>query len=257
MATPIRWIVYDVLEDLKQVFDNRQIGVNQVLYWVTIVANRLKKQHIDKLINKNQWIPGKFLNIFTGIPITVSPVSSNPNIVAQRKYIKLPASVMDLEFENGVEYMTYDIGSTGCCNEPPFTMVNFTPTTPGGASILYGDPYTTPSPKNPYFYRVQDYLYTLGLECVEVKDIEIGLYTYADPHMICDINSSLDFPEHLLTVLRHQVLDMGVYALKVPQSRQNIGGDEQKVPITLKQGTQQNPATTDTTTDDTTTEDTE
>ena len=241
MSVPIRYIVYDIINDLKQSFDNRLIGLNQVLYWTTIVANRLKFQHIDKLLKKGSWISGKYLNIFTNIPIIIPVVNFNPNIIAGRKYIKLPATVMDLEYENGVEYMTYDIGSTGCCNEPSFTMVTFSPTTPGGAANLYGDPYTKPCPRNPYFYRVHDYLYLLGIECINVKDLEIGIYTYADPHLICDLNGEIDLPEHLIEVLKRTVIDMGVFALKIPTDRTNDGTSMPKLAASLNQAKQVNP----------------
>ncbi len=242
MGVPIRYICYDIINDLKQSFDNRLIGLNQVIYWVSVVANRLKFQHITKLQKKGSWIPGKYLNIFTGIPIIVPVTSSNPNIVAGEKYIKLPATVMDLEYESGVEYLTYNTGNPSCCNLPNFTMVSFSPTTPGTAPMLYGDPYTIPSPKNPYFYTVKDMLYTLGIECVNVKELEIGIYTYADPHMICNLNDSIDLPENLIETLKKTVLDLGVYSLKIPQDRTNDGSSIQKVPVTLRQGRQQNPA---------------
>ena len=246
MATPIRYVVYDIQTDLKQSFDNRLVGIPQILYWVTIIGNRLKYQHISKLLNKGSWIPGKYLNIFSGIPVQTSVVSVNPNIVKDRKYIKVPATIMDLDYESGVEYITYDIGASGCCNEPPFTMVGFSPTTPGGAAMLYGDPYTKPSPQNPYFYRVHDYLYLLGIECVNVSELEIGIYTYADPHLICDLDGEIDLPDHLIPVLKKEVLNLGVFALKIPQDITNDGSSIQKIPVTLRQGQQVNPAQTTT-----------
>ena len=232
MGTPIRWIVKDIQTDLKQSFDNRLIGVNQILYWVTVVANRLKYQHIDKLLKKGSWVNGHFLNVFTGIPVLVPTVSVNPNLVAGRKYIQVPASIMDLEYENGVEYITYDMGKVGC-GAPAFTMVQFSPTTTGQAPNLYGDPYVSPSPKNPYFYRVDNYLYTLGIENVNVKEVEIGIYTYADPQLICNLDDEINLPEHLIETLKRTVMDLGVFALKIPEHRVNDGSGTIKVAASL------------------------
>ena len=234
MGFTYRYIVYDIIEDLKQSFDNRLIGVQQVLFWTTAVANKLKYQHIDKQLKKGSWISGKYLNIFTDIPINTPTVNTNPNLVAGRKYIQLPADVMDLEYENGVEYISYDMGKAGC-GQPPFTMVTFSPTTPGQAQNLYGDPYTSPSPKNPYFYRVKDILYLLGLENVNVKELEIGIYTYANPQLICNLDDEVEIPEHLLEQLKRTVMDLGVFSLKIPSERTNTGSDILKVPASLQQ----------------------
>lgn len=249
MATTYRYVVYDLLKDLKKVFDDKDISLRSVLYWVTINANRLKYLHITKSVNDKSWISGSFLSIFTGIPVKTVPNDINPNLVENRKFIEAPVGIMDLERENGIHYISYDIAATGCCNQPPFTMVQFSPTTPAQSRLLYMNKYTSPSPNNPYFYRVGNYIYLLGIECINVKELEIGLYSYGDPKTICNLDEEIGIPEHLIPVLKASVLNMGVYAMKIPGDRKNEGTDTS---VTPSNKTTTTTDTTDTTTDNTT-----
>ena len=52
MAT-YRYVCYDLLETFKQTFDDKEISITQVLFWVQIIENRLKSQHIKKNFKNN------------------------------------------------------------------------------------------------------------------------------------------------------------------------------------------------------------
>ena len=218
MATLLRYIVDDIAKDLKQTFDDKIVQKSQIAYWVLMVGNRLKSQHISKRDS------GAFLSTFI-VPVEVHNSNSNPNEVKNRKHVILPKSIYDYDKDNGVEYMSYYIEEKAKGCPPPFTHKKILRTTPGDSERLYYTEYEKPSPKNPYWYRVGDHLYLLGLECVNVTQVEIGIYSALDPITEIDLDNVFDFPDELLIQLKRQVLDLGRFVLLIPQERVNDGAD--------------------------------
>ncbi|RLI49125.1 hypothetical protein DRO61_05540 [Candidatus Bathyarchaeota archaeon] len=215
--TILRYVVDDISKDLKQVADDKKIERAQVAYWVLMVGNRLKSQHIQKRDS------GMFLHTYVGVPVEKVASSSNPNTVEGRKRIKLPASIFDFNKDRGIDYISYWIDDEVDC-PPEFTNKTFTRTTPKTSAILYMDEYTKPSPSNPYWYLTgMEYVYFLGIEKVDVESIEIGLYSTFDPLTEIDLDAPFDFPEELLNVLKRQVLDLGRFVLQIPEERRNDG----------------------------------
>lgn len=209
-----RYIAHDLLESFKQLNDDSEISLAQVVFWVNIIANRLRMQHIRKLPT------GTHLTVFQNVPITVEPNSN-------RKFFTLPSSIYDYEHDLGIDYITYQ-DVTDCCDEPAFTQVIFGRTTSKTSQRLYFDQHETPSAKNPYFYRVSDRIFLLGLECIEVpKGLEVGLYATIDTSIDgCNLDDEIDLSEELLTVLKYEVLNLGRFALIIPNERINEGADQ-------------------------------
>lgn len=217
--TLLRYVVDDISKDLKQVSDDKKIEKSQVAYWVLMVGNRLKSQHIQKRDS------GQFLHTYVNVPVEKVAASSNPNTVQGRKRITLPTPVFDFDGDRGIDYIAYWIEDEADCDIPPeFANLTFTRTTPKTAARLYMDEWETPSPGNPYFYRTgQSSVYLLGLEKVNVLAVEIGIYSTFDPLTTIDLDAPFDFPEELLNVLKRQVLDLGRFVLQVPEERRNDG----------------------------------
>jgi len=242
MATPLRHIIMDIKTDLKQVFDDKIITDAQIAYWCIIIGNRLLSQHIDKRES------GAFLSTFI-VPVEESTVNINPNIVKHRKYITLPHSIFDFNMDGAIEYIAYyrDTTKPGC--PPDFIRHTFMRTMPSKAELLNYTKREKPAPDNSYFYRVHDKIYLLGIECVNVKDIEIGIYMTIDPVTKIDIDAPFDFPEELIPILKRNVLDLGRFSLMLPEERVNDGKNDigaNKVPTNkiasvndLNQGEQQ------------------
>lgn len=219
MGTLLRHIVDDIAVDLKQVMDDKMVQKSQIAYWVLLVGNRLKAQHIGKRDS------GAFLSTFDNIPVEVVNVSKNPNEIKNRKFFRLPKCIYDYNMDGGIEYISYCVEDEQPECPPPFTNTTFTRTTPSRSERLYYTKYETPTPFNPYFYRTGDYIYLLGIECVDIKTIEVGLYTTLDPLTEINLDDTFDFPDELLIILKRQVLDLGRFALLMPQERINDGDD--------------------------------
>lgn len=214
-----RYVAYDIQKSLYASHDDADFTINQVLYWVTVFANKLRVQH--QLATNS--------DLFTS---TFSSVSVKED-TKSRKYIDLPVQVMDLPNNGGVIYITYN-EETCNCSGPVFAQVWFQGTSVGAVQSLYMDEYTTPSTRNPYFYRIGhridnvdvNRLYLLGVECTPVKDVEIAVKSSMDPRDICDLDAEMSLPDELIQDVITSVLQLGKFIMMVPEENTNDGADD-------------------------------
>lgn len=217
-----RYVVYDIEKSLKKSFDDADITFNQILYWVMVVANKLR---VQQTVATNT-------DLFTSTYCPVDVLTDSKG----RKYIDLPARIMDLPDNAGVVYITYNVDTCSCAG-PAFAQTFFQGVNLGEVQHLYLDKYTTPSAKSPYFYRIGDRvngldvnrLYLLGLECVNVTDVEIAIKTSLDPKTVCDLDDDLPLPDELIQILITEVLQLGRFVMMIPEERVNIGEDGSEV----------------------------
>ena len=152
-------------------------------------------------------------------------VPTSVELTSNRKYFDLPKSIYDFKNDNGVDYITYQ-NPTDCCDPPAFAQVFFNRTSPRKSHRLYMDPYETPTTTNPFFYRVKERIFLLGLECIDTVPLEIGLYSNIDIKVAgCSLDDAIDLDEELISVLKYEVLNLGRFALIVPNERINQGSD--------------------------------
>ncbi len=205
----LRYILYDILRDFKQRYSQADISEYQIVYWILIHADRLRKLHIEKRDS------GEYLSIFD---VVVNITSGG------RKYITLPARIYDFDIDKGIDFITYEQRSTDAV--PIFSQVTFGRTTPSKMKRLSYREEETPSPDNPYFYRVGDTLPFIGVEDVPMPNVEVGLFTSLNPtDTSLDIDQAFDFPQDLVPLLKRQVLDLGLFLLQVPKDLLNDGVD--------------------------------
>jgi len=213
-----RYVVYDLQKNFNATFDDADFTFNQVLYWVMVVANRIR---IQQVMATNSDL---FTSTFNDVVVH--------NDSKGRKYIDLPTQVMDLPHNAGVIYITYN-EDTCSCEGPAFAQVWFQPVNIGSVQNLYGDEYTKPSSKNPYFYRVGheidgvgvNRLYLLGIECAPVKSVEIAIRSSLDPKKLCNIDEEIPLPDEMIQDLMMQVLQLGRFIMLMPKENVNEGTD--------------------------------
>lgn len=213
-----RYVVYDIHKTLKKNFDDADITLNQVLYWVMVVANKIRVQH-DMVVNSD---------VFTS---TFCPVVVHTDDKG-RKYIDLPTAIMSLPNNAGIVYLSYNI-DTNCCKGAAFAQTFFQPINIGEIQHLYLDKYTEPSSKQPYFYRIGgrvngedvNRVYLLGLECVDVIDLEVAVKSSLNPKELCDLDDELPVPDELIQDLTMEVLQLGRFVMMIPEERINQGED--------------------------------
>lgn len=214
-----RYVIYDIEKTLKKNFDDADITLNQILYWVMVVANKIRLQH-QLEVNSD-------LFTSTYCPVKISTDDKG------RKYIDLPTSIMSLKNNAGVVSMSYNV-DTNCCSGPAFAQTFFQPVNYGEIQHLYLDEYTKPNAKNPYFYRVGDKvngvdvsrLYLLGLECVDVIDLEIAVKSTLNPKELCSLDDELPIPDEMVQALIMEVLELGRFGMMMPEERVNVGDDD-------------------------------
>jgi hypothetical protein len=143
----------------------------------------------------------------------------------------LPAKIFDFPDDKGIDYISYDytIGD----KYPAFTSVTFTRTTHAKSRRLYWTEEEKPAPDNPYFLFDKDKVYLLGIEKIDIRNVEVCLYTSFDTDLNgIDLDSEFDFPVELLPVLQKYLLDIGRFGLLMPREIENDGASEMegKVP---------------------------
>jgi|WetSurSiteA1Bulk_404760.scaffolds.fasta_scaffold25970_2 hypothetical protein len=207
-APTIRFVVFDLLNDLQQIYDDSKLSPFKVFFWVMTFADRLRYQHVVKSD--------------TGAFVYKFHVDVEVDSVTGRNFFTLPAAIYDLENDGGVQYITYPPEYD--LSLPMFASTSFTRTSPEKAARLYYRSEECPSPSNPYFYRQNEKIWLLGCEEINLLHLEVGLKTslaVADP--LTDIDLPLDLPVHLLPVLKRQILDIGRFVLSIPVDRVNDG----------------------------------
>jgi hypothetical protein len=221
-TTILRTVVDDLEQDFKQTYDDRSISKAQIAHWVIMVGNRLLSQHIGKRDS------GAFLHIYGDIPVEVASVTTNPNEMQGRKFIRLPENIFDYTNDGGIEYITYYVDNLKPSENAPYTYVTFSRTTPSELRRLNMSPFEKPTAQNPYFFRAGEHIYLLGIECVNTKRIEIGIYSTIKPITSdsIDLDMEFRFPEELLIILKRQVLDLGRFVMLIPEDRVNDGKDD-------------------------------
>lgn len=201
-STSLRLIIYDPIELLKQTVKDREIQPSQVAYWAIVLMNRLKGQHIEKRDS------GRFLTTFTQVPVIVPSATLPQQIVENRKHIVLPGVIFDFDQDNAIEYIAYTSdGQQGC--PPEYTFVRFERTKPSTAWVLYTDFYTKPDSGKPYWSLSKDIVTLYGIEKVDIKFLEVGIYMPIAPLTEIDIDAPVEFPEELIAVLQKQLYDYG------------------------------------------------
>jgi hypothetical protein len=208
-TTTIRMVVYDLLGDLKQVYSEAVLSPFKVFYWVMVFADRLRKQHVEKLDS------GAYVYKFDDIAVEVEPTTG-------RNRFELPAAIYDFDEDNGIDYITYQ--NAWDLSLPMFASITFTRTTPAKAARLYFREEERPTPANPYFYRQNKYIYLLGTEEINITKVEAGLKTsLASAALDTDIDAPFDFPQDLIPVLKRQILDIGRFVMQIPADLINDG----------------------------------
>lgn len=196
---------------LRQVYKDIKIEPYKVLYWTGIVANKLLYQHLVKEIASTGWVSGEYLRTF------IISVKNDGN----KKYFDLPVGILNLTGrDDGIDHVGYNVNSD-FGDMPDLGMRQWTRTTASKLPRLYYNVHEKPSPQNPYFYRVGDRAYTVGIETVPVHDLNVGLVMGSTMDSIEDINEEMKLPGHLYPQLEYEILKLGQFALMIPENMSN------------------------------------
>ena len=230
----IRVALSDIEKILEDAVADRKFVRSQILFWILTAADSLKSKHVAKIDS------GAFVHPYFQIHVYTDNLTG-------RKYFDLPTGIYDFDKDEGINYLSYDYTVDPC--SPAFTSVTFTRTTPSKAERLYYTEEETPSPENPYFYRLIDRVWLLGIECIDVNYLEGGFYSTFDLSTSCSLDDELEFPNELYDVLKAKVLSLARWSAMIPQNRLNNGnwGNEEVSEVQGAKQKQQPIEQTDTT----------
>jgi len=209
-SATIRYVVYNLLNSLKQIYDDASLTPFKVFFWVMTLADQLRYQHIVKS--------------GTGAFVYKFDVVVEVDSVTGRNFFTLPSGIYDMENDGAVQYITYSPGVD--LSLPLFASTTFTRTSPEKAARLYFREDEKPKPQNPYFYRQNEKIFLLGVEEINLTSLEVGLITSLNPaDLTIDIDLPLDLPAHLLPILERRILDLGRFVMQIPVDKINDGSD--------------------------------
>jgi hypothetical protein len=208
-TTTYRYSLNDCKLALKSAFPDAEIPSNQILFWVRIAENFIMQRHLKVDVT------GAYLTEFNTVPVVTT---TSPNL---RKYVVLPASVLDLTNDTGIVYVAYQ--NNVLQNEQVF----FQWCEADEIQTLDWMPLEAPSTSNPYAYRVGNNIYLLGVEALTIANVQIGMYAAVDPRTdYVNIDSPMAINEEQIISLRDIVLDLGKYMLMIPKERLQAGDDQ-------------------------------
>jgi hypothetical protein len=164
---------------------------------------------------------GRYLTVFPSVQVQTFQTGAT-NIVPGRKVVKLPGILLDFDFERAVSYVSYT--NRLDTNPPSFQTIQFERTTPTVARTLNAT-FETPTSSNPYFYVVNKYVYFLGLENLNVEEVEMGLFLAVDPRGVAGMDDDCPLPPHLIQQLKYQIINLGRFVMSVPVDNVNDGND--------------------------------
>lgn len=226
---------------LKQTFANTSVPLSQIAFWCTLFINKARSAKVQSEDT------GRYTMVFPNVPIFI-PTISTTNYIEGRKYILLPDNILDLPDDKGIVYISYNDFEGSC--PPSFTGVRFTRTTQTKSNRLYMSPYEVPNPANPYYYLIsKNIVYLLGIECIDVNSLEIGLIVSFDPFTQCVLDENMDMDEAIFAYVYTQVLNLGRFTMLIPSNTINDGTDKStateapKKELNIQQDTQTQPPT--------------
>lgn len=230
MAT-YRLLAYDIIETFKQKGDDSELRLPQVVYWIQVIADRLRAKDIEK----DGDAIGRYLSTFDSITVDTDAKG--------RKYIDLPEGIYQMPLDQAVEYIAYNF-VTGDCDGPNYAYKPFSRTSVRNIQRVYMGTYEKPSPDNPYFYVKGSKGYLLGIETVTVNNVQVGLYLAMKPSDVVDWDTEVPLDPSQIEILKYRVMNLGRYVYVIPNERDNDGANVKSIntgiPTAKTQEDQQN-----------------
>lgn len=207
--TSYRYIVGEIQKMWAYNFPDSTVTSAQITYWVLIAENYIRQRSLKVTMT------GSFLTEFSNVSVQTDNI---------RKWFILPSQVVDLDNEKGIDYVLYQQSGI-----PYGKQIRFQQTEADIIDKLYWNPYEKPSPSNPYFYRVNQTIYLLGLENVYVPSVQMGLYTALDTRpVLLNIDSVISINEEQIITLREMVFQFARLGIIVPKGSLDETGTDNR-----------------------------
>lgn len=196
MAT-YRYIAHDIAHDLKQLYDDAQVNLASIAYWMHIVGDYYKRIRIER------YDAHQYLSTIRGV---------TPTVDADGTYITIPA-VYDFQRDKGVDYVEIVVGGK---------ILRCSWTTVSQLGRIRVSKEEAPSATNPVCYLDAHRLYLLPGN-LTYTSCTLGLYTSFDTTKTIKLDDEFVFPQDTLPRLKADLLNMGRLVLAMPENAVNDG----------------------------------
>lgn len=211
-----RQLSYAILSNIKKDFDDSSVSINQIIFWIQLVSNRILSQHINKSDIKG----GYFLTPFYDVEV------KNDDRIG--KYIELPSSILDIINDGGLDTITYC--KDGCEEE-----IHFIKTTFHSYRISSMNPNRRATPSEPRFYlinasidgdgKTKKIAVLKGLDCIYIDCVNVYLYTNISSEFVCDLDSEIPVSNEMGNIVYYEVINILKLGFLINKDRKNDGSD--------------------------------
>lgn len=202
-----RYAAYSIQTTLKQNFDDADLSIQQIVFYLNVMINRLKYQHLKKDTLKT----GAYLTIYDSIVVTP---------VAGYSYFTLPAHIYDLPHDKGISFIAYQRLRKG-----EWLTTNFTRTTADRVHRLRLDAYEKPTSANPYFYRVGNIIHLIAEDTLNITRVVAGIYGAISSALQYNLDDEMPILEEHVESLLYAALNLARFSTVVTPDRDNDGSD--------------------------------
>jgi len=215
-----RFLGNAILSHIKQTFDDRDITLDQVVYWINIISKRLRYERIKKTKSE------AYLVYFPSVTVLTDTATG-------RKYTVLPEAIVDLDNNIGIDTVTYCAADSNLCGCEDPLQNPFNRTSARAVQTLYGNPYRKPTSSNAYYYRSnynisgvrEEVIFYAGLECVDVICVDMWIFSNESPNHVCDLDTEVNLNEEQEKILYYEVLNLAKYGFLIQSDTKNDGSD--------------------------------
>jgi len=201
-----RTFVYEKLTALKLDYDDSNTILNQLIYYSTLAVNTVMLQHLQK----NE--VNAYLELFD--------VNVTLNEDKGWYEFELPQGIFDLDKDYGIKFITFNRKEKGNWLCTPFTWINY-----DELWRVRKSPHEKPTPTNPFFTRVKNYVHLIGIEAITVQTVTCGLYVTVPVDAVIDLNEEIPLDEAHLYFASQMVDTLLKWALVVTPDKYNDGSD--------------------------------
>jgi hypothetical protein len=199
-----------VKQALKEFRDDADLQTDTIVFWTQVEVNRLRGERFSKRHQQS----GQYLAHFYGVTVTNDGV---------RKYVEMPAGIIDVENDLGLHQVTYHLADYDYCDYP--YDVPFEKTMPAKIWSLLAIPIRNPKPTRPFMAREGESLFFYGIENINVSSVDMWLYTTVDTTHKLDLTESIELEDGQVSVLIQRVLALVRFASLFPNDKTNFGSD--------------------------------
>lgn len=224
-------IVGSLATTLKVVFANAELSDLQILYWVVAGVNSVKQAELES--GKSS---GSYLQTFTEVPVTIN-YTEKDNVFAKRKFIELPANILDLTNDRAIEWICYyttEVKVLTTSKPPPrwFERDSLT-----HVIESYRLPFAKPTQHQPKYVRVNNLLYLFGIEDAVCRTVDMALYTSIEPSVLTvTMDDEVFLNDEQIGKVLSYVTGLGRFMFSIPEQKTELADDTREaIPIATKQ----------------------